>query len=97
MQSEFYKEYMKSDEWKNRCEQRIRIAGNKCEMCGRLERNCRNGLQIHHITYRRLGHENVYTDLICLCGGCHIKIHRYYDRIREPCEKQPAKIERSPV
>lgn len=86
MQSEYYKKYMKSAGWRAKCQQRIEISGHKCEMCGRLERNCRNGLQIHHISYRNLGHEDVYRDLICLCGSCHIKIHAYYNRCREPCE-----------
>jgi len=96
MQSEFYQQYMKSDKWRSKCQERTKIAGNKCEMCGRLAKDSKR-LQIHHITYKRLGRENVYTDLICLCGHCHVLIHRYYDRIREPCEKQPARIEKSPV
>ena len=81
MQTQEYKEYIKSDVWKEKCEQRLEIAGHKCEMCGRLEKNSK-GLQIHHISYRNLGHEDVANDLICLCGRCHILIHAYYDRKR---------------
>ena len=84
MQSEFYKNYIKSEAWKEKCRQRIEIDNHRCVMCGRLERNCKNGLQVHHINYSRLGRENVYTDLISLCGGDHIRIHRYYNRVREP-------------
>lgn len=73
---------MKSESWKNKCKQRIEIAGHKCEMCGRLEQNSK-GLQIHHISYARLESEDVYNDLICLCGRCHILIHAYYNRKRE--------------
>ena len=57
------------------------LAGHKCEMCGRLEKHSK-GLQIHHISYRNLGHEDVANDLICLCGRCHILIHAYYNRKR---------------
>lgn len=83
MQSEFYKNYIKSDAWKEKCRQRIEIDNNRCVMCGRLEKNCKNGLQVHHITYKDLGHEDVYTQCVSLCGGCHIKIHKYYARKQE--------------
>lgn len=81
MQTQEYKEYIKSDAWQEKCNQRLKIAGHRCEMCGRLEKNSK-GLQIHHISYKNLGHEDVANDLICLCGRCHILIHRYYDRKR---------------
>lgn len=84
MQSEFYKSYIKSDAWKEKCRQRIEIDNHRCVMCGRLEENCKNGLQVHHITYKDLGHEDVYKSLISLCGNDHIRIHRYYNRVREP-------------
>lgn len=76
-----YQNYITSSEWKQKCEQRLKIAGYKCEMCGRLEQNSK-GLQIHHISYRNLGKEDVANDLICLCGRCHILIHKYYNRKR---------------
>lgn len=81
-QSEEYRKYIRSDLWKEKCRQRIEIAGHKCEMCSRLETNCRQGLQIHHITYQRLGCEDVGNDLIAVCGRCHLLLHRYYDRKR---------------
>ena len=81
MQSPEYKRYIRSPAWAEKCRQRIEIAGHKCEMCGRLEKNSK-GLQIHHINYIRLGNEDVYNDLICLCGRCHCLIHRYYNRKR---------------
>lgn len=84
MQSEFYKKYIKSDTWKKKCEQRLKIADYKCEMCGRLQKNCKDErLQIHHITYKNLGNEDIYNDLIAVCGRCHILIHAYYDRKRD--------------
>lgn len=83
MQSEFYKKYMHSEEWRKKAAQRIEIDGHKCVMCDRPESRCRKGLAVHHITYQRLGNENVYTDIVSLCDSCHQKIHRYYNRIRE--------------
>lgn len=81
MQTQEYKEYIKSDVWKQKCKQRLEIAGHKCEMCGRPQTQSK-ALQIHHISYKHLCNEDVGNDLICLCGRCHILIHRYYDRKR---------------
>ena len=81
MQSEEYKRYIRSPEWKERCRQRIEIAGHKCEMCGRLEQNSK-GLQIHHMSYRNLGHEDVGNDIVCVCGHCHLLLTRLYNRRR---------------
>lgn len=82
MQSDFYKRYMKSEEWELKKAERMKIDGYKCVMCGRPQNRCRF-MQVHHITYSRLGAENVLTDLVTLCGSCHKKIHNYYDRKRE--------------
>ena len=77
---------MKSEEWKEKKRQRFLIDDGKCIMCGRPTEKCKTPMQCHHINYRRLGHENVYEDLVTLCAPCHIKIHRYYDRIRSEDE-----------
>ena len=82
MQTEFYKKYMKSARWKTREFERMALDDFKCVMCGRPEEKTR-GLQVHHITYIRLGNENIYTDLATLCGRCHRYIHNYNSRITE--------------
>lgn len=80
MQSEEYKNYMRSDRWKAKKQERIDIDGC-CVMCGRPLDKIRS-IQVHHVTYERLGRENVMTDLCTLCGSCHKKIHNYYNRKR---------------
>lgn len=79
-----YDRYMKSQEWQAKRQQRLEIDSHVCVMCGRPEAKCKNGLQVHHISYKRLGNESVYADLITLCPRCHRMIHRYYQRIRQP-------------
>ena len=71
-----------SREWDAKRQQRLDVDEHCCAMCGRPETKCRNGLQVHHITYQRLGHEDIYNDLVSLCPGCHKKIHSYYRRRR---------------
>ena len=82
LQSEEYKRYIRSPEWEQKKQERMKIDHYSCVMCGRSREHCRT-LQVHHITYKNLGHENVYTDLCTVCGSCHKKLHNYYDRIRE--------------
>lgn len=60
-----YQEYMKSQQWQERRLAKLEHAKFKCEKCGE-----RNGLEVHHKTYERLGHEKS-SDLIVLCKACH--------------------------
>ena len=81
-QSDYYKRYIRSYEWKQKEQDRMKIDDYKCVMCGRPSEKTRHGLQVHHITYRNLGHEEVLTDLVTLCAPCHRKMHNYLSRIR---------------
>lgn len=79
-QTEQYKKYMYSKEWESKRQERIAIDGG-CVMCGRPIAKIRS-VQVHHTTYKNLGHENVLTDLCVLCGSCHKKLHNFYNRKR---------------
>lgn len=81
MQTEFYQKYIRSPAWEKKKEERMKIDGYRCVMCGRSIEHCKT-MQVHHITYKNLGHENVLTDLCTVCGSCHKKLHNYYDRKR---------------
>jgi 5-methylcytosine-specific restriction endonuclease McrA len=63
--SPFYAAYMKSEAWRAKRKVVLFRAGNRCQRCGE-----RKGLQVHHLTYDRLGRESL-SDLICLCKNCH--------------------------
>lgn len=80
-QTAVYRNYMKSDAWEQKKQERMRIDEYKCVMCGRSIDQCKS-LQVHHVTYKRLGDENVLDDLCTVCGSCHQKIHNYYNRKR---------------
>ena len=81
--SEEYKKYIRSETWARKKAVRLEIDGHCCAMCGRPESRCKNGLICHHVNYKRLGNENPYEDLVSLCPACHLKIHAYYNRVRE--------------
>ena len=83
VQSEEYKQYIQSPEWKQKREKRMKIDDFTCVMCGRSADEVRGGLQIHHVNYMNLGHEDPLTDLVCLCGSCHRKLHNFYNRRRK--------------
>lgn len=80
MQTQEYKTYMRSPEWEAKKQQRIAIDKGCC-MCGRPLDKIKS-VQVHHVTYARLGDENVLTDLATLCGSCHQKVHNFYNRRR---------------
>lgn len=80
MQTAEYKAYMCSPKWEAKKQQRIAIDKGCC-MCGRPLEKIRS-VQVHHITYKNLGDENVFTDICTLCGSCHKKIHNFYNRRR---------------
>lgn len=70
-----YLEYLASDEWDLIRTAALTRAGHKCR-CGAT-----NDLHVHHITYKRLGHE-LPDDLRVLCSPCHDKEHTRLDRKR---------------
>lgn len=74
-----YTDYLKSRQWKNLRDRLIRYrALSHCELCsapaerGRAGRPI--GLNVHHLTYERLGHEHD-EDLAVLCRSCHERLH----------------------
>ncbi|HKZ77750.1 MAG TPA: hypothetical protein VJ124_05450 [Pyrinomonadaceae bacterium] len=60
-----YEQYLQSDTWKQRRQATIERANYRCEICGE-----RDGLQVHHLNYERLGNERP-SDLKVVCQGCH--------------------------
>ena len=68
-----YDDYLKTDWWKQRSERTKKLAGYKCEFCGSGD-----GLQVHHLAYYDLGHEDD-KQLLCLCRNCHERVHSLYN------------------
>jgi hypothetical protein len=64
-----YVAYLRSQEWRVRRARALYLAGYKCERCG-MQRGRGGWLEVHHLTYERLGHERD-EDLEVLCQPCH--------------------------
>ncbi len=65
-----YGNYLQSSHWKQiRAQAKMRDK-HRCVGCGSRER-----LQVHHLTYARLGQERL-SDLTTLCRSCHRSLHR---------------------
>ena len=62
--SKEYVEYMKSDEWQKIKHSRLEIDHYSCVMCGYSKKP--EILMVHHLNYKRLGHEDVWKDLVTL-------------------------------
>ena len=69
-----YANYIQSNEWKKKRQERIDIDGGKCSRFHWLP--MRKNLHVHHKNYKRLGCENVKIDLETLCCKHHKKEHK---------------------
>lgn len=83
MNNQEYEVYLKSQEWREKCEQRRAIDGGRCVVCG-CKGTPNNELEVHHISYRAIGHEDVFTDLVTLCRNCHKNAHLLMNRVTSP-------------
>ena len=79
MSHEHKKLYLKSPEWKSVRRLVLSRDNHCCKAC-----TSTSSLNIHHITYKRLGDERL-SDVVCLCNNCHTKLHDIlgYDRETE--------------
>lgn len=70
-----YADYMASEAWKKKRNQRVLYDKGKCQFlidgrkCGDM-----NLLEVHHLTYANLGDE-LMSDLVTLCSFHHKQIH----------------------
>lgn len=69
-----YREYLKSDHWKEIREKRIKLDNHRYYLCGKA-----SGLNVHHLRYDVLWNEDVRNDLVSLCYKCHSMLHRVMD------------------
>lgn len=76
-----YREYLKSDHWRQFRKQMIHRAGYVCSRCGYKPKDPFT-LNVHHKTYERLGQEDP-GDVLVLCYKCHMKEHDALHRARQ--------------
>lgn len=68
---EYRTEYLLSDDWR----QKSSIILNRDKICYICQKQ--SATDAHHLTYERLGVENLETDLIGVCRTCHNRIHNH--------------------
>jgi len=66
-----YYQYIKSTEWKDKKKSLSGIGGRRCWICNKKK------VEAHHATYKRLGNENIHTDLYFLCRQHHQEVHDF--------------------
>jgi len=74
---EEYDKYLATPHWQEFrkrvfAQQRERLGRNCCERCPKSAEETK--LHVHHLTYERLGNENL-EDVQIICGECHDKEH----------------------
>ena len=68
-----YNKYLCSEEWQDKRKHRLYIDCGMCTKCGKNSEQAT--LQAHHLTYKNVGDEDVYQDLVILCSHCHTIEH----------------------
>lgn len=61
-----YEQYISSNDWKQKRQQRIDFDGGRCAICHGTD-----NLSVHHLHYDSLGNEDIQHDLITACSRCH--------------------------
>ena len=66
-----YRAYLASEQWQRVRRAALSHAGYRCARCqARSNPRARIYLEVHHLTYERLGRERL-EDLEVLCTNCH--------------------------
>ena len=68
-----YPRYLRSRTWRRRRTRVLARDEHGCLACG-----CLFGLQVHHLTYKRVGRERM-NDLVTLCSPCHVNEHLFWE------------------
>jgi len=68
MSSPSYSAYIRSPAWRTKRRERLALDKGRCVVCGA------RAVNVHHITYERLGDENVRRDLVSVCRACHTRL-----------------------
>lgn len=66
-----YYAYLRSEAWKAKRAQRLRLDRYRCVKCGSGE-----NLNVHHRTYQRWGGSELMADLVTLCREHHQMLHK---------------------
>jgi 5-methylcytosine-specific restriction endonuclease McrA len=73
-----YADYLRTNHWRQLRKRKIVAVDGRCERCGfygqRDKEGRMHGLDVHHLTYEHLGHEDM-ADLETLCRTCHREQH----------------------
>jgi hypothetical protein len=77
--------YYRSDHWRRR---RAGLRKTACQKCGY---NKQQHLQVHHLTYKRLGRE-MPEDVVTLCAYCHREAHGLDRRRGTPPARVPKHV-----
>ena len=75
-----YYEYLNSEPWKIKARQRVEIDNGICQGCG-AKGSSLNPLNVHHLTYHHIFHEDIYKDTVLVCRSCHCILHNVLNRV----------------
>lgn len=88
-----HKLYLKSDIWQRLRAQALERSNYICKVCGSWDFDL-SKLQVHHITYDRIGGDETPEDLKVVCFNCHQQEDKKREQIQEKSSKEQAFLRR---
>lgn len=88
---QLYQLYLQTSYWAGVRRRMLATAGEKCMRCPN-----RFGLQVHHLSYDRVGREKD-VDLLVLCRNCHMNEHHLPVKGGDGCLDAPVQQARKPT
>lgn len=77
-----HRQYLNSPLWKSVRKKALEKFGEICSKCGEY------GTDVHHLTYDRVGGNELIDDLQVLCRGCHEALHSIERSIQASTNRQ---------
>lgn len=88
-QQKMYRQYLKTPLWKEKRKQALEHYGCICNRCKE------HGTDVHHITYARVGGQELLSDFEILCRECHTAHHKIERENKKKTNKNKKKTDSS--
>lgn len=84
-----YRHYITSQEWRSKHTQFLKKSRYRCAMFPFIKVGKKHRYNVHHMNYKNLGNERLWTDVICLCPFAHtFIIHGILSGFRRPSQQK---------
>lgn len=84
-----YKTYITSQEWRSKHKDFLKDSHHRCAFFPFIKVGKKARYNVHHMNYKNLGSERLWTDVVCLCPFAHtFIIHGVLSGFRRPSQQK---------